>query len=440
MSSTTIAQTRHAVPEVDGLFRVNVRSIWQFLLKQPLSFWFINAYLFLEYVRPQSIWRSLAFLPWGQVAILGTLLALIFEGKMLRPRTIGAGLLFAFTGVVILSSVFAIRPSVSWAAWEAYYPWVLIFLLITNTVTTERRFFIFTLAFLLYSFKMSQHGFRTWASRGFAFAGWGVTGAPGWFQNSGEMGIQMCVFLPLCVEFILGLRKHWGRWTRVFFYSIPVTIVGSIVATSSRGALIGAGCVALWWVIRSKQRVRALIAVAALGLLTWTVVPEEQKARFSTAGSDNTSISRLDRWEAGIEMANERPILGIGYANWLTYYGPLSHNFFIEALAELGYTDLLVFLGLIGAAFWLNARTCRIVGRLPTETRFLHHMAHGLDGALIGFMGSGFFVTVLYYPYFWINLAMTVSLQIAAQHAHRRARAVGLPLGRTHRQPSPGIT
>jgi hypothetical protein len=44
-------------------------------------------------------------------------------------------------------------------------------------------------------------------------------------------------------------------------------------------------------------------------------------------------------------------------------------------------------------------------------------MAHGLDGAMIGFVVSGFFVTVLYYPYFWINLAMTVALNNAAQQA-----------------------
>ena len=42
-------------------------------------------------------------------------------------------------------------------------------------------------------------------------------------------------------------------------------------------------------------------------------------------------------------------------------------------------------------------------------------MAHGLDGALVGFLVCGFFVTVLYYPYFWINLAMTTSLYEAAK-------------------------
>jgi hypothetical protein len=51
-------------------------------------------------------------------------------------------------------------------------------------------------------------------------------------------------------------------------------------------------------------------------------------------------------------------------------------------------------------------------------------MAHGLDAALIGYLASGFFITVLYYPFFWINFAMTVALHRAALN---KARGPGVP-------------
>jgi hypothetical protein len=60
-------------------------------------------------------------------------------------------------------------------------------------------------------------------------------------------------------------------------------------------------------------------------------------------------------------------------------------------------------------------------------------MAHGLDGALIGFLVGGFFVTVLYYPFFWINLAMTVALynvtskQVMAARASARGPRQSIP-------------
>lgn len=409
---------RSAVPRI---FQLKIRAIWRYLTTQPASFWFINIYLFFEYVRPQSIYTWLDILPWTQASILLSLGALVLEGKLPRFRTIGAGLLLVFSAVVFLSSVTAVFPSIAMSQWELYFSWVLIFLLITNIVTTEKRFFVFMLAFLLYSFKMSQHAFRSWALSGFAFRSWGATGGPGWFHNSGEFGIQMCVFLPLVVEFILALRKNWNKWVRWFFYFIPVTAVASMVASSSRGALVGGAMVGLWYVIRSKHRFRTLLIVALLGAATWQIVPEEQKARFEMAGEDRTSTKRLDRWEWGLALAAENPVLGIGYANWQPYFsGQLSHNVFIEAMSELGYTGLLVFIAMIIATFVINYKTRRLLKGVPTSTPFMRHMAYGLDGALIGFIGSGFFVTVLYYPYFWINLAMTVSLHVSARNERRR--------------------
>lgn len=410
-------------PAVPEMFRVRPRAIWRFLRTQPASFWLINFYLFIEYVRPQQIYTFIDFLPWGLLAIVLTVLAMFVEGKIPRFRTLASGTLIVFTIVLILSSIMAVNPSQSYKGWQLYFSWVLVYLMITNIITSEKRFFVFMLAFMLYCFKMSQHGVQTWVLNGFGFSSWGATGGPGWFHNSGEFGIQMCIFLPLSVEFALAMRKHLGKFARIFFFALPFTAVASMVASSSRGALVGGGAVALWWVARSKHRVRALIAVAVLGALTWAVVPPEQKLRFSTAGDDNTSTSRIDRWKAGIKMANENPVFGIGYDNWITSYGPLSHNIFIQAWSELGYTGLFAFVGMIGATFVVNARTRRVLARVPTSTPFMKHMAYGLDGALIGYLTSGFFVTVLYYPYFWVNLAMTVALHTAALNARREAAA-----------------
>ncbi len=414
------AATQERQQPVPALFRVNVRSIWRYLLTQPASFWLINFYLFIEYVRPQQVWPALDVLPWGQTTLILATIVLLFEGKLPRLHTIAGPLLLAFSVIVLLSAITAYSPAASYAQFQLYYSWVLIYLLITNIINTEKRFFVLMLAFLLYSFKMSQHGFQGWVLSGGSFVSWGATGAPGWFQNSGEFGIQMCVFLPLVVEFILALRPHWGRWTRLFFYFLPFTAIISIVASSSRGALVGAGVVGMWWVARSKHRVRGLTAIVLLAAVTWAIVPPEQKARFNAAGEDKTSVARLDRWKDGVEIANEYPVLGIGYNNWGTYFdGHLPHNIFIQAWAELGYTGLLGFLALIAATFWVNFDTRRLLGSVPTYTSFMRHMAYGLDGALIGYMASGFFVTVLYYPFFWINLAMTVSLH-AAVSGHRR--------------------
>ncbi|MFH1763282.1 MAG: O-antigen ligase family protein [Gemmatimonadota bacterium] len=404
----------------DPLLKLRVKEIWRYIWTQPLSYWLICIYLFFEYVRPQSIYEGIAFFPWARVTILLCLGVVLLEKGIPHFRTLASGLLALFTVVVLLSGFTAWRPSLSWDTMDLYLSWVLIYVLIINTVNTEKRYFVFLLSFLIYSLKMSQHGTRTWMGIGFGFQDWGATGGPGWFHNSGEFGIQMCVFLPLAIYFILAVRPYVQKWKLALLTVMPLTAMTAIIGTSSRGAVVGVGLVGLWMVLRSRYRVRAGIGLAVLSVLVFLAIPPEQKERFSEMGEDDTSVHRLTMWEDGIKIANEHPVLGIGYDNWGEYYRAyftqgLPHNIFIEAVAELGYSGLLVFLSLILATLLLNRRTRRLVKPLGEGGRFLHFSALGLDGALFGFLGSGFFITVLYYPYFWINLAMTVALHLAAQ-------------------------
>jgi hypothetical protein len=55
-------------------------------------------------------------------------------------------------------------------------------------------------------------------------------------------------------------------------------------------------------------------------------------------------------------------------------------------------------------------------------------MAHGLDGAMIGYLVNGFFVTVLYYPFFWVNLALAVALQASTRQALRAGNGGDPPI------------
>jgi hypothetical protein len=65
-------------------------------------------------------------------------------------------------------------------------------------------------------------------------------------------------------------------------------------------------------------------------------------------------------------------------------------------------------------ACFANTRKVRKLSR-GKEDQFLAIMSYGFDAALLGFLGSGFFITVLYYPYFWIHCALTTCLHTAAQ-------------------------
>lgn len=417
----------------DDAFRaLQPRALKRVAAQQPASFWFLCAYFFIEYVRPQSVWESLAILPWGTL-----FLALTLGGLLLAPirgrefTAIDAGMV-AYSLIILLSSITSTFPVASRNGWMLFFNWILVYVLVTQIVNDPRRYLLFLLLFLLWSFKMSNYGTRTFAARGFSFAGWGATGAPGWFQNSGEFAIQMCVFIPMAYYFFYGIKDRANVWVfRLGILAMVGTAVISLVASSSRGGQLAGGLVLLVLIAQSRHQIRGTVLAGLVMCLMWVLTPAQQKARFQSMGDDGTSQSRLTYWKDGIEILKEHPLLGIGYDAWEPYYhthynphGELPHNIFVEAGSELGYLGLAGFVFLICATFYMNRKTRRLARKLPDWGGFIRASAFGLDAALVGYLASGFFVTVLYYPYFWVNLAFTGALYETARRLRRSAPAV----------------
>lgn len=397
------------------------------LFQQPISFVLTVLFLFFEYVRPQGNYPVLDVLPWARICLLGALSACLLEGKSSFSRKVGWVLVLGFTLAILLSIATAVYPQVGLASVDLWFSWLIVIYIVSSSSENEEQLILLIGTFILWNFKMSLGGFVRWASIGFQFRDWGLEGPSGWFQNSGEFGIEMAVFFPMAIYFLIALLPHLVLWKKCVLAFAAITAIASMAGSSSRGALLGGAAVGLWFLLRSPDRIRGLIVMATLALGTWLVLPEEQKARFASAGDDGTSLRRLTYWTDGIEIINNNPLLGIGYGNWLPYYrtfynpkGALPHNIFIEAAAELGYVGLFVFVALIGYVFWENTKTRRLTRRGAVhESRFIFYTSYGLDGALIGYLVSGFFVTVLYYPYFWVNLAFVMALAKVARTSFR---------------------
>jgi len=82
-------------------------------------------------------------------------------------------------------------------------------------------------------------------------------------------------------------------------------------------------------------------------------IPDKQKQRFGRAGSDATSLHRIERWQAGLNVMRQYPGFGVGFEAWSDYYSrnysaeirgsKLVHNIFIQCGTELGYVGLSLF-------------------------------------------------------------------------------------------------
>ncbi len=414
------------------LYSINIRHIFQTVREEGWSFILICIYLFFEYVRPETVYPVIDIVPYVPIVLgLALLLSVINNELGHSVPCILNRLIVLYAVVVLLSSAVSFYPAQSFSRLFVFFGWFIIYFFIVQLVNNERRFFVFLFLFLIFSFKMSQHGFLSWAKIGFAFRSWGVTGGPGWFHNSGEVGIQMCIYVPLSIAFIIAIRQYLTKKWLIFFLLMPFTGIATVIASSSRGALVGLGVAGLWSILRRpKILILGGIAFALAIFITVSVLPQKGEQRIEASGHDRTSLHRMERWRQGVDALNNYPILGVGFDIWDIYYpehyipkikgSALVHNIFVQCGSELGYTGLSVFIAMIFSCF-LMTRKVRSLCR-GHQDKFLATMSYGFDSALIGFLASGFFVTVLYYPYFWIHCAMTTCLHTAAQkkfaHSH----------------------
>jgi O-antigen ligase len=412
--------------DIADLYALKLKALWEALKSEHISFWLLCFYYFFEYVRPQSLYPVLDVMPYSQILLLAALFTAFSDKSVHWVRDRQNFLVVLFFLIVLLSSLLAFKPVASWNNRNIMLGWFLIYFLTITIVNSERRLLLFLLAYFLFNFKMSQHGVLDWASRGFAFASYGLIGAPGYFRNSGEFAIQMLIFGSLALAFVIALKEYWGRYKKWFLYLAAATGYLAVVGASSRGSQLGLAIIGIWMLLKQKGGFKGLIAIIALSGILYLLLPDRQIERFTQMGTDENSILRLAHWEYALtDVIPEHPILGVGYANWYPYlyfkvpfgFGPVtiiqdSHNIYIQAAAELGITGLVVFLLLAINAFVTNARTRKLAKE--SNNRLFVNLSYGFDAGLIGYLVAGTFVTVLYYPFFWIQIAMIVMLNNVA--------------------------
>ena len=412
--------TKDTSASVGDLVTLRFREFFAAVRADNIALWSLFLYVLIEYLRPQNMYPVIDVIPWGQFALMICLVSIFATGSKAIAFGAMERVFALFTFLVILSVFFAMDVSVSLKNWSTYTSWVLLYICVLKTINTPRRMLLFTIFFLLINFKMSQHGTRTFAMRGFDFTHWGLSGS-GFFQNSGELALQMVVIFAIGICLLLGFREYVSnkkRWWLLLLL-FPGTALITVIGSSSRGGQLALLSVLVLIALGGTRRIRKSILIAAVLLLVLSIIPDEQMARFDTAGSDTTSELRLTHWRHAIDTVREHP-MGIGYRNWGTYYASSSsidtveeiHNTSLEAFVELGVLGGLTFHLALVMALVMNRRTRREMTNLGgVDGDAMSAIARGLNLGLVGTFVAASFMSVLYYPMYWLAFALTSALR-----------------------------
>lgn len=403
----------------DELLALRPKAVWNAFRAEHFAFIAITIYLVFEYVKPDQAYPIFGILPFLQLSLLVAMAGYVVDKQTRMARSPLNVLVVLFFVHCVISAANAYRPDYAFDKLNIITLWVLIYFLITGIVSTERRLFIFVLAYFASNFKMSQFGFLSWVKRGFSFTSWGVSGA-GWFTNSGELGLQMAMFFAFSVCMIIFLRHYWKGWVKWLMYFLPISAAGCVLASSSRGAIVASLAVLFYLSMFSARKIRAWIGSGLFIFISYLLMPPEFLARFQSDGQDATSLSRINYWEKARQMMDEHPWLGVGYYNWVPYYSDHyfdpsvywrveeAHNTYLQMGAELGYVGLGLFIIAVLWSFWINWKTERLCRREGFE--FLRAFSMGMNAAGVGLVLASLFLTAFFMPNYWIHFAFTVCL------------------------------
>jgi putative inorganic carbon (hco3(-)) transporter len=427
---------------LEDVYRLRLKSIWRRLKDEPLHFWLFCGYLFFEYFRPQGIFPIIDFLPWARMLVIGALLAVLIDRR--ESKSMSGPLtppFLAYFSVLLLSIVFAYDPAYSMrSALTAMINWLIVYLLFLWIVNTKFRFLIAFGILFLASLKLAQHGFRVSASRGFGY-GFGVKGPQGYFENAADLGVQMAIYTPWAVAVYFGLRKYWpNRYLRWLFIFAPVAGVVTALATGQRNTLVAFAAMGIAVVLFSRHRVRSLLIMSVVAVAVYALASDGLKARFETAGTDETSDYRLMYWERGIDFYAANPVLGVGFDNWIPYYMlhypgdtlrgryEVAHSVPITVAVETGTLGLVTYYFFVLCIFLANARSARLFA--STDPPFWRYFALSLNVGLVGFLTAGIFLSIAYYPFLYFQAGLTAALYRLASREREKARVGNQARGR----------
>jgi putative inorganic carbon (HCO3(-)) transporter len=246
--------------------------------------------------------------------------------------------------------------------------------------------------------------------------------------------LSLVLLFPL--SFATSLVVVRERWSSAILGALAVVcIMMAIVATQSRGGLMGAAAVFSVFgsrVIKSKALLIGIGTVAILVLFAAAGISGRASGGAAEAGIDESSMGRIYAWGAAWRMALSRPFTGVGLDNFTSNYFFYSahwdglnhavHSTWFGVLAETGFLGLISFVTMVVMMAWTAFRTSRAayVNRMP---RSVQGMSLALFAGVVGFCVSGTFLTQGFTWPLYILLALCVALSQYANNWLQNAKA-----------------
>jgi putative inorganic carbon (hco3(-)) transporter len=398
----------------------------------------IGLYMLIAAIRPQNITYGLE-VAGGRYSILTLGFILIgwaIRIPVLKPRWGAFHLLIILFAIqLLISRSFALDAFAAHEQFMMMFIPMVVSLIIVQVVKDESHvyramwFFAIGLGFLGYHAFWKAHFTNLYCIENDDCE---IMGPGGMLVDRNDFALGLNMVIPILFYLALSSKRLWVKIFGVISMG-PATII--VLESGSRGGflgLAGVGCYILYK-MHHKRWVLGLAVVAAIGGLM--VLPPEYIDRLlgitSAAAEDSSAQGRLISWNAAIEMARQHPFTGVGLGCFTVDYFRYSPDASEAFVAHSSFFQILGTAGVTGAFLWVAIviRMWQVLGQLERMLRInrmkgtrLHYMVLGLRTSLIAYVISGAFLSMEDLEFFYYEVGLAASLDLAVRAAIRKKK------------------
>ena len=219
--------------------------------------------------------------------------------------------------------------------------------------------------------------------------------------------LALVLMFPVAFATSLVMTGGLGRVSKLFGLLSVVILFSAVIATQSRGGLLG--IMAIFGLfgyrrIQSKTLFFSLGGIAAIALFVLAGISDRASGGAAEVGIDASAMGRLYAWEAAYGMALHNPFTGVGINNFYSnyyFYSPrwdglnhAVHSTWFGVLAETGFLGLGVFITSIIMLVKTSIRSLQHIEKnLNRVDPAIHATAQAVLAGLLGTIVSATFLT-----------------------------------------------
>lgn len=389
-----------------------------------VPFYLLLFYIFMEYDRPQTLLPALRFLHLSGITILLLALYTIFFGKVkLKDRQ--TTLFMALLGLMVIHGPIAVNNY--WAL--IIFIWMtmnfVVFLSLIHFVNSPEKYDKFI---------------KTWLGIHLFLAIIGIIkhgrGIGGFLGDENDLCMTLNMVIPF--SFFMALNETGSK--RVIYLILTFSFLLAIISTLSRGGFIGLIAAGIYCWLKTKRKLLTALIFVVLAIFAAIMAPRQYWDEVRSIGEQGTTsgtgAERIYTWGIGWQMFLENPIMGVGQGNFQYVFkkyefevtgsdepwhgrsvaGRAAHSIYFTLLPELGIIGMILFLWMVYASIkdlkYIKMVTQDHIIKNPKEKETKqYYLALALEGSLVAYLVSGAFISILYYPNFWILNGLIVSLR-----------------------------